>query len=269
MPESAVAYILNATSASISDYENAARAQAGAVSVTADAGSALTLVFTGTRGTANSVTKTLTANGSPTLVALTEANLVTLGDGRVDVSATARSAGQNSTPVTTHFILDTVAPTIPVLHVASDTENAAQATNLSGAVTVNAELDASVKVSFSANGQTVDKYLTGTGAARAVTLNSVDLIMLGQGTVSVSASASDLAGNSTDATPVSFTLSTTLLSAPVLMVASASENAARALAGAVSVIADTGSTAQLSSAKLNPGMVSMMKDAYIGLRLIA
>ena len=193
--------------------ENAARAATGAVTLSADAGAIVSVVFT---ANGQSVSKSINSNGSATAVALSAADLATLGQGKVDVSATAHSAGQDSASVSTSFVLDTLTPNAPVLLAAAATEGALKALNSAGAITVAAESGASVLVTFAANGQSVSKTLTGSGAAQPVVLTSVDLMVLGQGAVSVSASATDLAGNTSALGSTSFILDTLAPTAPVL-----------------------------------------------------
>ena len=96
--------------------------------------------------------------------------------------------------------LDEIAPTAPVLALGSGVTGgatAAEATQPSGVVTVTAEAGASVAVTFSrSGGATVTKTVSGAGAtAVAVVLAAADLTALGDGSISVSAIASDAAGN--------------------------------------------------------------------------
>jgi hypothetical protein len=63
-------------------------------------------------------------------------------------------------------------------------------------------------VTFTRGTATVSKTVTGTGAATAVVLTAGDVTTLGQGTVNVSAIATDAAGNASTAGTSSFTLDT-------------------------------------------------------------
>ena len=181
------------------------------LTLSADAGAIVSVVFT---ANGQSVSKSINSNGSATAVGLSAADLATLGQGKVDVSATAHSAGQDSASVNTSFVLDTLTPNAPVLLAAAATEGALKALSSAGAITVAAESGASVLVTFAANGQSVSKTLTGSGAAQPVVLTSVDLMVLGQGSVSVSASATDLAGNTSTPGSTSFILDTLAPNAP-------------------------------------------------------
>ncbi|ATE60082.1 hypothetical protein CCZ27_09085 [Thauera sinica] len=73
-------------------------------------------------------------------------------------------------------------------------------------VTVSAESGASIVVTFTNGAASVVKTLTATGAAQAVTLTSGNLTTLGDGTITVSAVATDPAGNPSPAGTTSFLL---------------------------------------------------------------
>ncbi len=88
-------------------------ALAGAVNVTAEAGSTIKVTFTDTNN--RSVIKNITATGTPQLVKLEAADFGTgpgqLGDGAITVKAIATdTAGNSSGEVTGNFTLDTLAP---------------------------------------------------------------------------------------------------------------------------------------------------------------
>ena len=222
-----------------SAYENSAKASSGAVTVSADLGATVNLSFS---ANGQSLSKSVSGTGSQTLVALSAADLTLLGQGTVTVSATARSAGLDSAAASASFVLDNTLPTAPVLVAAAATEGAVQAASSAGAVTLLAESGASVLLSFSANGQTVNKSLTGSGSAQAVQLSALDLLALGQGTVAVSAVATDLAGNVSPSGSTSFVLDTLAPLTPVVTPAAAIEGASLAGAGAVSVLAESGNS---------------------------
>ncbi|MBF0281908.1 MAG: hypothetical protein HQM07_05020, partial [Zetaproteobacteria bacterium] len=191
------------------DYATAIEAQDGAITVTGDAGTTLTVTFTGTNGT---VTKTVTATGAAQTIALTSANLTTLGDGTISVDATAVDAAGNSSLAATQtsFVLDTGVPNAPALAIVAGANyaTAAEATT-SGAVTVTAENGTTITVTFTNGANSVSKTVTADGTAQAVTLTAGDLTTLGDGSIAVSSTTVDLAGNvSAAATPVSFILDT-------------------------------------------------------------
>ena len=93
-------------------------------------------------------------------------------------------------------------------------------------VTVNAELGSSVAVTFTdSNSHSVIKMLTGSGSALAVTLDSSDIgsgsTQLLDGSITVSANATDAAGNTSMAGNSSFTLDTAKPVAPVFALVAA------------------------------------------------
>jgi hypothetical protein len=121
--------------------------------------------------------------------------------------------------------LDTLVPTTPALVVGTGVDNGAtesEATATTGVVTVNAETGSSTVVTFTRGTASVSKTVTGTGAAQAVVLTAGDVTALGQGTVSVSAVATDAAGNASTSGSSSFTLDT---EAPTLLSSSPADNA--------------------------------------------
>jgi len=138
----------------------------------------------------------VTGTGSAQAVTLLSGDLTTLGDGSVTVSATQTdAAGNASTAGTTSFTLDTVKPNQPVLVLGAGVSGgatASEATQAGGVVTVSGESGSSIVVTFTRNSNTVTKTVTGTGAAQVVTLASGDLTTLGDGTISVSAKATDV-----------------------------------------------------------------------------
>ena len=67
------------------------------LTVTAEAGSTVTVVLTGSSG--NVVIKTLTGTGAAQVVTLTEENKAALGSGYASVSVSAKDAGGNTSPV--------------------------------------------------------------------------------------------------------------------------------------------------------------------------
>ncbi len=225
----------------------ATEAQAGAVSVTAEAGSTVSVTFTGTAG---NVTKTLTGNAAAQAVVLTQGDLTTLGNGTVSVSATATDVAGNTSVAATpaSFVLDTVAPVAPTLAVIAGAANATAGEVISGAVTVTAELNSSVSVTFTNGLNSVTKALTGSGSPQTVALAGIDLATLGNGTITVSATATDVAGNVSSAGATSFILDTAAPLAPTLVVSAATAiaTAAEAIAGAVTVNAEAGSTILLT-----------------------
>jgi methionine-rich copper-binding protein CopC len=106
---------------------------------------------------------------------------------------------------------DTTPPATPVLALGTGvlygaTETEAKAAG--GVVTVSSESGASTIVTFTHNSNSVSKTVTGTGSAVAVVLTSDDLVTLGNGTISVSAIATDSSNNTSSAGTSSFILDT-------------------------------------------------------------
>ncbi|MFA6014588.1 MAG: Ig-like domain-containing protein [Gallionellaceae bacterium] len=194
------------------DNATAAEAQAGAVSVTAEAGSSVTVVFS---NGSNNVTKTVTGNGaSPVAVTLTVTDLTSLGEGTISVNATATDVAGNigAAATATSFVLDTIAPSAPVFAIIANADKATATEAQAGAISVTAEAGMSVNVVFSNGANSVTKTVTGNGASPVpVALSANDLTTLGDGTISVNSTttSTDQAGNaSTTATTINFLLDT-------------------------------------------------------------
>lgn len=221
---------------------------AGVLKVTTEAGATATVTFTSTAGT---ITKTLVGTGVAQTVLLSAADATTLGNGTINVSVQVQDiVGNISTPATTTFRIDDVAPTAPVIVLGTgvaDIASAAEATAATGVITVQAENGSAITVTFTNGSKVITKTLTGTGAAQAVELSAANLVTLGDGTISVSASARDAAGNVSTASTSSFTLDSTAPVSPTLALGVGMANGAtlaeaRAATGAVLVTAETGTT---------------------------
>jgi len=145
-----------------------ATAAGGVISVTAETGSAVSVVLTGSDG---SVAKSLTATGSAQTIALTAGDLTTLGQGSVGVATTATDAAGNVRfSGSGGFILDTVAPSLSVAAVGDAAKTEAEATFAGGVITVNAEIGSVVTVDFAGTSGNVTKTLSANGTGQAVTL---------------------------------------------------------------------------------------------------
>ncbi|MEI7783487.1 MAG: hypothetical protein WCK08_03815, partial [Betaproteobacteria bacterium] len=126
---------------------------------------------------------------------------------------------------------DVQAPAAPTLALGTGVSNgatSAEAAAAGGVVSVVAEAGASTVVTFSrSGGGTVSKTVTGNGStAVPVTLSAADLTTLGDGTISVSAVATDAAGNASSAGTGSFTLDTAAPAAPTLALGTGVSNGA-------------------------------------------
>ena len=249
--------------AGVATGATSAEALAGAVTVNAELGSSVAVTFSDSAS--HSVIKMLTGSGSAQNVMLDSSDIgsgsTQLQDGSITVSATATdAAGNTSTAGSSSFTLDTAKPDAPVFAlVAGVATGATSAEALAGAVTVNAELGSSVAVTFTdSNSHSVIKLLTGTGSALTVTLDSSDIgsgaSQLQDGSITVSANATDAAGNTSMAGNSSFTLDTAKPVAPVFALgAGVSDGAtsAEALAGAVTVNAELGSSVAVTFSDSN------------------
>ena len=230
------------------------------------------MAVTFTDSNSHSVIKMLTGSGSAQNVMLDSSDIGSgasqLQDGSITVSANATDAAGNSSMAgNSSFTLDTAKPDAPVFAlVAGVATGATSAEALAGAVTVNAELGSSVAVTFTdSNSHSVIKMLNGTGSALTVTLDSSDIgsgaSQLQDGSITVSANATDAAGNTSMAGNSSFTLDTAKPDTPVFALgAGVSDGAtsAEAQAGAVTVNAELGSSVAVTFTDSNSHSVIKM-----------
>ncbi|ATE60095.1 hypothetical protein CCZ27_09160 [Thauera sinica] len=189
-----------------------------AVTVTGTPQLALTIGGTAVQANyvAGSGTTTLTFTYT-ILAGQTDTDGISLGANALGLnSGTIKDAAGNNATLThaavaanASYKVDTTAPAAPTLALGTGVlygATAAEATQGSGVVTVSAEAGASIEVTFTNGADTVVKTLTATGAAQAVTLTSANLTTLGDGTITVSAVATDPAGNPSPAGTTSFLL---------------------------------------------------------------
>ena len=245
--------------------DGATRAEAiagsGVVTVNAENGSTVRITFSDSAVSTHRLVKTLIGTGAALAVALDSADIgsgaASLLDGGISVSAVATDAAGNiSTAGTNSFTLDTSAPAAPVLILGTgvaDGATRAEAIAGSGVVTVNAENGSTVRITFSDSAVSTHrlvKTLIGTGAALAVALDSADIgsgaASLLDGGISVSAVATDAAGNASMVGTNSFTLDTTAPAAPIVTLGAGVDDGATAaeataLSGVVTVNAENGS----------------------------
>ncbi|WP_137680178.1 beta strand repeat-containing protein [Aurantiacibacter suaedae] len=227
--------------------QEAATDAAGVASVTGEAGSTITVTIT--QG-ATQIVKTLVATGSAQTISLSASEIATLGDGRVVITARATDVAGNASAVAeaVDFTLDREAPDAPLLSVSSDVADvasAAEATDASGAVTVQAEAGSTISVVFINGSNSVLKQLAADGGAQAVTLTEADLQILGDGNISVVATASDEAGNTSAETSAGFTLDVTAPGSPNVVLSTGIANGATtaeatSATGVVGVTAEAG-----------------------------
>lgn len=142
-----------------------ATGSSGAVTVSAEIGSSILVVLTTNNGT---ISKPLTATGATQPVVLTTSDLAALGNGIVNVSATATGAVSGTSQMSTaSFVIDTVAPAAAQLSVVAtdqvvDILEQAQGVTFAG----TAEANAQVVVQWGASSKTVNA--NGAGAWSAV-----------------------------------------------------------------------------------------------------
>ena len=186
---------------------------------------------------------TLSGSGTTRTATFTPTDDVNAGSASISVAngTFTDAAGNNGTGASASTInFDTMAPAAPSLAPGagvSDGATAAEATAASGVVTVNAESGSTVRVTFTDSdspAHSVVKTATGTGAAQAVTLASTDLgtgaTKLLDGTITVSATATDVAGNLSMAGSSSFTLDTAAPTVTAIALAAKDEKSGQSYA---------------------------------------
>jgi hypothetical protein len=172
-----------------------ATGSSGAVTVSAELGSSIRVVFTTANGT---ISKSLTATGATQAVVLTTNDLAALGNGIVNVSATATGGVSGSSQSSTaSFVIDTAAPAAAQLSVVAtdqvvDILEQAQGVTFAG----TAEANAQVAVQWGASSKTVNA--NGSGAWSAL-FASADVPADGAraATITVSDAANNIAASTT------------------------------------------------------------------------
>ena len=188
----------------------------GVVTVTGEQDAAIAVTFENAAGT--TVVKSLTGDTTAQAVVLLAADLVTLGDGPVSVSAIQTDlAGNESPAATASFDLVTAVVAAPGLALGADVDGVVstdEATATTGIVTVSGVAGNTIIVTFTGTaGVVTADPVTATGAtAQPVTLDETtdsELTTLGNGLVTVSAIQTDAAGNESPAATTTFTLDNT------------------------------------------------------------
>ena len=171
---------------------------AGIITVNSAAGSTSVVTLVGSAGT---VTKTIVNDGTNKPVVLTAADLVTLGDGAVEVTTvTTDTAGNVTTTADVNdgdFILDTAAPVVVVTPVGDGNKTSTEATDPAGIITVNSAAGSTSVVTLVGSAGTVTKTIVNDGTAKPVVLTVGDIATLGDGAVEVTTVTTDTAGNVT------------------------------------------------------------------------
>ena len=107
---------------------------------------------------------------------------------------------------------------------------AAEATQVSGVVTVSGASGAAITVTFQrGTGTQVTKILTGTGSSQAVVLTAPEVTTLGDGVIDVSATQAIIPGSTSPAATTSFKLDTVAPPAPTLALGTGVDNGASAV----------------------------------------
>ncbi|MCX8517721.1 MAG: hypothetical protein ORN29_06625, partial [Rhodoferax sp.] len=189
----------------------------GVVQVTAESGSTVVLTFTDTQG--DKVERTVTATAQANAVTLVTSELGTgsgkLSNGRISVTALATDAAGNASEAGSFsFTLDIDAPATPGISLGTGVVgdvSGSEATQADGVLQVNAESGSTVNLTFTdVSGHSVTRSFTAGNAASAITLAGTDLgsgnNQLSDGNITVSATATDGAGNRSTAGSFSFTL---------------------------------------------------------------
>lgn len=166
-----------------------------------------------------------------------------------DFGTGATSQPSNAFDVT----VDATAPDAPILTLGSgvsDGATAAEAEQIPGVVGVSGELGAAIVVTFTHGATVITKNLTGIGIDQAVSLTAGDVTALGDGTITVSATQTDAAGNAqtAPASTTSFVLDTQAPGTVVLALGTgvdgggATAAEATQASGVVTVQAEAGTT---------------------------
>jgi hypothetical protein len=184
----------------------------GIVLVSGENFATIAVTFSGATSVTKNVTVPSTANGALQAVTLTPAEIVALGVGPISVVAkqTDRSGNASIDSALVTYSRITLPPVLSLgAGVSSGGASFGEATQSGGVVTVTAASGNAVAVTFSrVGGGTIIKNLTATGASQPVVLTSDEVASLGDGTVNVSATATDPAGLASTAATTSFTLDT-------------------------------------------------------------
>ena len=149
------------------------------------------------------------------------------------------TAGNTVNDATTEeLIVDTTAPTAATTSLAlgagvAGGANLAEATQASGVVTIVSEDGSTIEVSLTGTAGVLTRTLTGFTSPQAIVLTAADVIVLGEGVVTVSATETDAAGNTAGAAVTTqFTVDSIVLAPTLELDASIADGASSAEAQA-------------------------------------
>ncbi len=188
---------------------NAAEDNDVMVSGTAEANSTIDVTFTD--GSGDTVTAQVTTDGAGNW-SLTgnEADISGLDNGSITVSATATdAAGNTSSTASTNITLDNQGPAAPTITTPIEGDNIVNAAEDNDVmVSGTAEANSTIDVTFTdGSGDTVTAQVTTDGAGNwSLTGNEADISGLDNGSITVSATATDVAGNTSSTTSTNITL---------------------------------------------------------------
>jgi hypothetical protein len=154
--------------------------------------------------------RTITSDGSGEWsYELTADDLSAMGEGDVTLSATATDAVGNISESTTRSItVDTLAPEAPVINAVA-TDDIIDHSELSSTITGTAEAGATIELTIDAGDWAKTNTITGNNLGTwEYTLTAEDITVMGEGLVSLSATATDAAGNTSEPTERSITVDT-------------------------------------------------------------
>ena len=174
--------------------------QTATVSGTAEAGATVSL----TLGSGN--VQTVTANGQGNWsYTLQAADITAMGQGAETLSASATDvAGNLGTAATRDISVDTAAPTTTITTVAGD--NAINASELATGVSVSGISEAGAQIALTLGSGNIHNVTANGSGAWTYTLSSADIKAMGQGAETLSATATDAAGNTGAATTRNITI---------------------------------------------------------------
>jgi len=188
---------------------NAAEATAGVVLTgSTESGSGIGLII----GTA---TRNAVVDGTTWRYTLSSADMTVLaqGTGKTVTVVATDAAGNTSSTLSQAFAVDTLAPTTPTLNLIGGADSIVNSTADDATITGSAEAGSGVTLKF---GNTVlGGAITNTSGGWSYTLTSENITAIGQGSSkTLTAAATDAAGNVSDVTAQMFAVDTIALAAP-------------------------------------------------------